>query len=57
MKPANKAAQLQMRRMKEAERQSRPKPAKRKSMDRKYEVFNDEGISLGFLTVHGKVKG
>jgi hypothetical protein len=56
MKPANKAAQIQMRRLKERAKTQAPKP-KQKTMDKRYEVFNDEGISLGFLTVHGKVKG
>lgn len=46
-----------MKRAREATRNAKPKAAKQKTMDRRYEVFNDEGISLGFLTVHGKVKG
>ena len=55
MKPANKAARLAMNKAKDSAKPERKKTDKRRPI--KYEVFNDEGISLGFLTVHGKVKG
>jgi hypothetical protein len=57
MKPENKAARVQLNKIYDSAKPKATKTPKRKTMDKRYEVFNDEGLSIGFLTVHGKVKG
>lgn len=59
MKPQNKAARLAMKKAKE----SALKPWQKGQTVRKttrafrYEVFDSDGASIGFITTHGKVKG
>lgn len=58
MKPENKAARVRLNQIYDRAKSKASTPkTKRKTMDRRYEVFDDSGVLLGFLTVHGKVKG
>ena len=57
MKPTNKAARVQMNKAHERAKHEKARTTKSKTLNRRYEVYDDSGLSIGFLFVHGKVKG
>ena len=53
MKPENKAARQEMNK---ARNRAKPQKVRQPKPTRKYEVFDGDGMTIGFLTVHGKVR-
>jgi len=58
MKPANKAARQAMKQQKEATLHAwqKGKTIRKTKRAFRYEIFNDDGALIGFITTHGKVK-
>lgn len=61
MKPANKAARQAMKQQKEPAlhpwQKAKGQTVRKTKRAFRYEVFDDDGALIGFITSHGKVKG